>query len=200
MLTIGMKIQEHRVKNGLSQEMLAEKLGVSRQSVSKWELGQALPEVDKIVAMSRLFSVSADELLLIDENSSGKANKNRFHFCSIYSIVRNFKKSTDFYEKLLTMRVSTINPGKYAEFFFDNKCISLLRESNLHDNEYFARGDHKFMLKFLIDDLQSEYERVLSLNIGKVTEIKEAYPDYFYFHLYDPDKNVIEITGSYKNG
>ena len=61
---IGKKVQEHREKNGLSQEMLAEKLGVSRQSVSKWELGQALPEVDKIVVMSRLFGVTTDELLL----------------------------------------------------------------------------------------------------------------------------------------
>ena len=200
MLTIGMKIQEHRVKNGLSQEMLAEKLGVSRQSVSKWEVGQALPEVDKIVAMSRLFSVTADELLLIDENSCNKLNKNRFHFCSIYSIVKNFKKSTDFYEKLLAMRVSTINPGKFAEFFFDNKCISLMSESNLHNHEYSGSGDHKFVIKFLIDDLQSEYERVSSLNIGKVTEIKEAYPEYFYFRIFDPDKNVIEITGSYKKG
>jgi transcriptional regulator with XRE-family HTH domain len=61
---IGKKIQEHREKNGLSQEMLAEKVGVSRQAVSKWELGQALPEVDKIVIMSGLFGVTTDELLI----------------------------------------------------------------------------------------------------------------------------------------
>jgi len=61
---IGNKIQEHREKNRLSQEMLAEKLGVSRQSVSKWELNQALPEIDKIVAMSKLFQITTDELLI----------------------------------------------------------------------------------------------------------------------------------------
>jgi transcriptional regulator with XRE-family HTH domain len=66
-MNIGKKIQEHREKNRLSQEMLAEKLGVSRQSVSKWELGGALPEVDKIVAMSRLFDVTTDELLILKE-------------------------------------------------------------------------------------------------------------------------------------
>jgi lactoylglutathione lyase len=198
MITIGMKIQEHRIKNGLSQEMLAEKLGVSRQSVSKWEIGQALPVLDNIVAMSRLFAVTADELLLLNENLSDKPNKNRFHFCSIYSMVKNFKKSMDFYEKLLAMRVSTINPGKFAEFFFDNKCISLMNEFNLQDHDY--NSDHKFVLKFLIDDLQSEYERIKKLNIGNVSEIKEAYPEYYYFHITDPDKNVIEITGSYKKG
>jgi len=61
---IGNKIQEHREKNRLSQEMLAEKLGVSRQSVSKWELDQSLPEIDKIVAMSKLFNIKTDELLI----------------------------------------------------------------------------------------------------------------------------------------
>ena len=198
MATIGMKIQEHRVKNGMSQETLAEKLGVSRQSVSKWEVGQAIPAADKIVAMSRLFSVTADELLLVNENLYNKSNKNRFHFCSVYSIVNNFRKSIDFYEKFLAMRVSTVNPGNFAEFFFDNKCISLMNEFILSDHDYSGSGDHKFVLKFLIDDLQSEHERIKSLNIGKVTEIKEAYPEYYYFHLIDPDKNVIEITGSYK--
>jgi len=63
-VNVGEKIQEHRMKNGLSQEVLADKLGVTRQSVSRWELGQALPELDKIVAISRLFKVTTDELLL----------------------------------------------------------------------------------------------------------------------------------------
>ena len=198
MKNVGTKIQEYRVKNGLSQEMLAEKLNVSRQSVSKWEVGKTLPEVDKIVAMSQLFSVATDELLLTNEKTNSKPNKNRFHFCSIYSIVKDFKKSIDFYEALLEMRVSTINPGKFADFFFDNKCISLMNETNLHNHDYNSNENHKFLLKFLIDDLQSEHERIKSLKIGKVTEIKEAYPEYYYFHLTDPDKNVIEVTGSYK--
>jgi transcriptional regulator with XRE-family HTH domain len=63
-MNIGYKIQEYREKNRLSQEMLAEKLGVSRQSVSKWELDQSLPEIDKIVAMSKLFKITTDELLI----------------------------------------------------------------------------------------------------------------------------------------
>ena len=66
-MNIGTKIQELREKNRLSQEALAEKLDVSRQSVSKWELGQAMPEIDKVVAMSKLFEITTDELLLSDE-------------------------------------------------------------------------------------------------------------------------------------
>ncbi len=57
------KIYELRKKEGLSQEALAEKLGVSRQSVSKWETGEATPEVTKLVAISKLFGVTTDYLL-----------------------------------------------------------------------------------------------------------------------------------------
>ena len=52
-----------RKKNGWSQEELAEKLGVSRQAVSKWESAQTVPDLDKILLMARLFGVSTDYLL-----------------------------------------------------------------------------------------------------------------------------------------
>ena len=57
------KIMENRKKNGWSQEELADKLGVSRQSVSKWEGAQAMPDMKKILQMSELFGVSTDYLL-----------------------------------------------------------------------------------------------------------------------------------------
>lgn len=62
-MTLGEKIYVLRMKNGLSQEAFGEKLGVSRQSVSKWETDQSVPELDKIVIISDLFSVSTDYLL-----------------------------------------------------------------------------------------------------------------------------------------
>lgn len=62
-MTIGEKISKLRIGNGVSQEQLAERLGVSRQSVSKWEMGQALPQIDKVVLLCELFSVSCDDLL-----------------------------------------------------------------------------------------------------------------------------------------
>ncbi|MBQ2311585.1 MAG: helix-turn-helix transcriptional regulator [Firmicutes bacterium] len=60
------KIIELRKKNGWSQEELAEKLGVSRQSISKWESAQAIPDMNRIITMSQIFGVSTD-LLLKDE-------------------------------------------------------------------------------------------------------------------------------------
>ena len=62
-MTLGEKIYSLRVKNGLSQEAFGEKLGVSRQSVSKWETDQSVPELDKIVMVSELFTVTTDYLL-----------------------------------------------------------------------------------------------------------------------------------------
>ncbi len=57
------KIIDLRKKNGWSQEELAEKLGVSRQSISKWESAQAVPDMNKIIILSDLFGVSTDYLL-----------------------------------------------------------------------------------------------------------------------------------------
>lgn len=65
-MTIGQKITALRTHAGISQEELAARLCVSRQSVSKWELGAALPQIDKILELSALFSVSTD-ILLKDE-------------------------------------------------------------------------------------------------------------------------------------
>ena len=57
------KILYYRKKAGLSQEELAGRVGVSRQAVSKWELGDAAPEVDKLRALAREFGITVDELL-----------------------------------------------------------------------------------------------------------------------------------------
>lgn len=61
-----------RKQAGLSQEQLGEKLGVSRQAVSKWESGQANPDVAYVTEMCRLFGVSSDWLLMgLDEGDQG---------------------------------------------------------------------------------------------------------------------------------
>ncbi len=62
------KIIFQRKKAGWSQEELAEQLGVTRQSVSKWEGAQSIPDMDKILQMSRIFNVSTDYLLKDDVN------------------------------------------------------------------------------------------------------------------------------------
>lgn len=66
-MTFAEKILTLRKGNNLTQEELAEKVNVSRQSVSKWESGQAIPELEKIVALSAVFHVTTDTLLKSSE-------------------------------------------------------------------------------------------------------------------------------------
>ena len=66
-MTLGEQIQALRKSAGLSQEELGDKLGVALQSVSKWESDLTIPELDKLIAMSRLFEVSVGELLGLEE-------------------------------------------------------------------------------------------------------------------------------------
>ncbi len=63
MTEFGQNLQRLRRQAGLSQQQLADRLNVSRQAVSKWELGAAKPDIDNLVQIGALFSVSIDELL-----------------------------------------------------------------------------------------------------------------------------------------
>lgn len=67
-LTIGQRIAACRKNLGLSQEALGEKLGVSRQAISKWEADAAMPEIDKLIGLSKLYNVSVGWLLGIEES------------------------------------------------------------------------------------------------------------------------------------
>ena len=62
-MTLNETIQTRRAALGLSQEGLAELVGVSRQAVSKWEVGDAVPDTDKLVPLARALKISVDELL-----------------------------------------------------------------------------------------------------------------------------------------
>ena len=66
-MDIGQRIAQKRKELGLSQEALGERLGVSRQSIYKWESDTALPEVEKLIALAKLFGVSIGWLLGVEE-------------------------------------------------------------------------------------------------------------------------------------
>jgi transcriptional regulator with XRE-family HTH domain len=63
-MEFGNKLYEMRKEKGLSQEELASRLEVTRQTVSKWELGDSTPDLDKLVLLAELFEISLDELVL----------------------------------------------------------------------------------------------------------------------------------------
>ena len=72
-MTIGQRIASKRKELGLSQEALGEQLNVSRQSIYKWESDTALPEIDKLIGLSRLFRVSVGWLLGVEEGAPEEA-------------------------------------------------------------------------------------------------------------------------------
>lgn len=73
------KIYYCRKKAGLSQEALAEKAGVSRQAVSKWETGDSVPELSKLPILASVFGVTADWLLSEDEPQESKTTEGRIY-------------------------------------------------------------------------------------------------------------------------
>ncbi len=76
MTNISERLKNLRIENGLSQEKLAEKLLVSRQAVSKWENGEALPDMENMIALARLYNTSLDELVGIkDEKKTADSEK-----------------------------------------------------------------------------------------------------------------------------
>ena len=79
-MTFAEKLKSIRKKTGMSQEQLAEKLGVSRQAVTKWETDTGIPDIENIMAISALFDISIDELL---SNKRGMKKPAEYPFESI---------------------------------------------------------------------------------------------------------------------
>ena len=67
-MELSKKIYQLRKLSGMTQEQLAEKLNISRQTLSKWENGTSIPDVESVVRLSVLFNTSLEELLLEEEN------------------------------------------------------------------------------------------------------------------------------------
>ena len=81
-MKIGDKIAKLRTAAGISQEQLSERIEVSRQSISKWEMNQALPQIDKVLQLCEIFDVTADELLHdkinLPEKNKGKSSGHKY--------------------------------------------------------------------------------------------------------------------------
>ncbi len=71
--SLGETIKSHRTSCKMTQEFVAEAIGVSRQAVSKWEQGVSDPNTSNLIALAKLFGISAEELLKdVDANTNGK--------------------------------------------------------------------------------------------------------------------------------
>ena len=88
-MQLGNNIQTLRKKKGLSQEKLAEKINVTRQTISNWELGETAPNPEQLILLSKQFDISIDELVGNDAMSSGSSwilpmYLTNSQFCNLY--------------------------------------------------------------------------------------------------------------------
>ena len=80
---ISVNITALRKKAGLSQEALSDRIGVSRQTVAKWESGESVPDVMRCDQMAALFDISLDDLLHADLRQSGKSPMGKYIFGTV---------------------------------------------------------------------------------------------------------------------
>lgn len=133
-MSLGEKIQWLRKENFLTQEALAEKLGVSRQAISKWELNEALPDTNKLLSLSKLFKVSIDYLL---NNEIEKSNEKGINPSNIK--IENSDVSiskTNWYQEY---------KGKWVKIYFQDKGYGGVYKAGIIDM------DDTYML-FIDDD------------------------------------------------
>ncbi|MBQ9610357.1 MAG: helix-turn-helix transcriptional regulator [Lachnospiraceae bacterium] len=88
------KLYELRKQKGFSQEELAHRLNVSRQTVSKWEVGESTPDMEKLVAISDLFEVSLDELIK-GEKAESKETSEQVVKSEFYSDIKEHVLTED---------------------------------------------------------------------------------------------------------
>lgn len=127
-MSFGIKLQNLRKEQGLSQEVLAERLDVSRQSVSKWERDEVYPEIDKLILLSDMFHVSLD--YLIKDESSDVENKDERYFLNHQDIKDyiSFKKQFAFrIAAAVMMIVLSVNvPIMFADTRNENLAAALM--------------------------------------------------------------------------
>lgn len=80
-MKLNKNIEDLRKKHNLTQEFLAEKLNVTRQTISNWEQGITYPNPEQLLTLSKIFNISVDELLGSEINKNNKMNNN---FLSLY--------------------------------------------------------------------------------------------------------------------
>lgn len=93
------KLKYHRMKQGLSQENVAELLNLSRQAISKWENGHTAPDIDNLVLLSNIYKVSIDELLQENQQLQEAIQENNK---DLATIVKEEKKLSTMKKKLPT--------------------------------------------------------------------------------------------------
>lgn len=175
------KIFEYRKINNWSQEELAEKIDVSRQTVSKWETGKAVPELDKLIVLSELFNITLDELvkdeIKIDCNEDNKKIDEKAN-----KISEKLKNKKDFIKKIIIAIVISLVLMLGYEHFSDK--INLYKREN-DIKEVIAAYEENFT-KSGCYYATEEYSKKEN---GNIIETNRRY--YMYF---EDGKELVKVT------
>ena len=153
------KIIENRKKNGWSQEKPADKLGVSRQSVSKWESAQSVPDMKKILQLSEIFGVTTDYLLGLSETKKHAADD-----------INSLRLSDELIEIL---QQGKINVPLFCELASHKDFPKLLADIELYANRFAAKA-----IEFLNAFVNTGREQIIQKS-------KPIQPDHFLDMLSD---------------
>ncbi len=125
-IKVGNRINALRKENSLTQDELADKLMVTRQVISKWELGYSLPSIDLIIELSKLFNISIDDLLClnddeveIEENNIFKGHNRKYIIDKIISNELKIDLINTFYQFSPLERIMIIKAIKEGKLKVD---------------------------------------------------------------------------------
>lgn len=129
---IGMNIKFLRTQKGMSQEMLSEKLGVTRQTVAKWESGESLPDIRKCVDMAQLFEISLDAMATapLDEQMDTEENTSNDKY--VFGIVKVGERGQVVVPKH-ARQVYDIKPGDRLLVVGDKRGMAFAKIKGLSD-------------------------------------------------------------------
>lgn len=210
-LNVSSYIRQKRKELNLTQEELADKLGVTKASVSKWELAQSYPDINLLPNIAELFDCTIDELL-------GYCNPKTDYLEKGKRILREFTATTGFTRKLVLVNIVSADPVRLSEFYRDileanivndrehggpNRieiwfgerdenavCITVnFQEGYVHEETTTCQG-----FEFRVANADAEYRRMLNMGI-KIEQAPQDLPwGYRYFNIKDPDGNGIDIV------
>ena len=128
------KIIMLRKNKNLSQEDLGNELGVARQTISKWELGETTPEMDKLIKMSEIFEITLDDLIKDTEPNIDKNNDNNTNTQKLAGLVIKILKGIDIFIIIvfaITVIMMIMGLVSYNNMKYDSKGVVEEIEENI---------------------------------------------------------------------
>ena len=185
-MDIGNKLLELRKQHNLSQEQLAEKMGVARQTISKWELGETSPDINQAKKLSKIFNVTVDSL--INNNVNDILLKRVNWIEKATRVIINILKITFLLIIIIIVSLLFIT---WSKEYFSAKPVSTSQtiECTINGFEYTYEVTDNFKTDTMIDNF-----------ITNDKELKINYKDYgkIEWLLEDIKKDVISRGGSCK--